>query len=406
MSKKEIPFGFIDGNDIYLKSWGSHPDRKIGEIKEGDEQSSLDYFETKFKELADKVDSLEKDIDEAENKGSFLMKLKHLNESLKEHDGLGDYLPIEEKLIQLEKDLNNLVHQNRIRNTEIKQAMIEEVKEIEKIINWQESTEKIHEIKTRWIKTGNATEELNESLDEEFWGVISNFFDRKKSFYEDKKRLMQKRKESYESLVGEARKLNDLDGKEKYEKINKLKEQWNETGNIPKEEYIGLKKQFDALIRGRKRGGFSPPPQMDLNQLVEDLKKCYNKEIDYQPRELEFKRKNLIRFKPHHPDLKYLRKEAFRFLQLISERDFLEKLANNRFPDFKKLEESKKQSIKVGILRELLSRDKEDFAKFEENQANFSPGNEEMRQLVEKKMSQQKNKIQVKETLLKHLTGG
>jgi len=402
VSKKEIPFGFIEHNNIYLKSWGSHPDRKIGEIKEEDEQSSLTYFEDKFKDLSLKVESLEKDISEAENKGSFLMKLKHLKDSLPNHDGLGDYLPLEKKLSRLEEDLHELIKQNRIRNTEIKEAMIEEAREIEKIINWQESTEKIHEIKGRWIKTGNATEDVNEALDEAFWDIISRFFERKKSFYEDKKRLMQKRKESYASLVEEARGLKELNGKERFEKINQLKERWNETGNIPKEEYVELKKQFDSFV---KRKTFNAPPQPDLKRLLDNLRKYYNKEISYQSRELDFQRKNLIRYKPHHPELRKLRKEAFWFFQLISERDFIEKLAGNRFPDFRSLTEDKKQSIKVGILKELLSRDKEDFAKFEENQANFSAGNDEMKQLVDKKINQQKSKIQVKEALLKHLTG-
>ncbi len=402
MSKKEIPFGFIEGNDIYLKGWGSHPDRKIGEIKDDDEQASLAYFHEKFNELSQKVEALERDISEAENKGSFLMKLKHLKGSLKNHDGLGDYLPIDEKLSQIEEDLEGLIQQNRLRNTELKQAMIEEAKEIEKIINWQESTEKIHEIKTRWIKTGNATEALNESLDEEFWDIVSRFFERKKSFYEDKKRLMQKRKESYESLVDEARKVNDLYGKQRFELINQLKERWNETGNIPKEEYVGLKRAFDSLIRKKN---FSPPQTFDIAQSLANLKKYYNKEATYHFRELESIRKNLIRFKPHQPELKQLRKEAFWFIQLISERDFIEKLAINRFPELKRLEEEKRQSIRVGILKELINRDRDDLAKFEENQANFSHGNEEMKQLVEKKMSQQRNKIQVKEALLKHLTG-
>lgn len=402
MSKKEIPFGFIEGDNIYLKSWGKYPDRKIGEIKQGDEQSSLKYFEEKFQELAAKVSALDKDIDEAENKGSFLMKLKHLKDSLKDHHGLGDYLPIEEMLVKREVELNELIVQNRARNTELKQAMIEEAKEIAQIFNWQESTEKIHEVKSRWIKTGNAREELNEVLDEAFWEIISNFFERKRSFYEDKKRLMLKRKKSYENIVEEARKIRDLYGKERFEKINTLKEQWAETGNIPKEEYLDLKRQFDSLIRKRDHPA---PIQMDIRQFVEDLKKCYNKELSYQPKELDFHRKNLIQFKPHQPELKQLRKEAFWFLQLIAERDFVDKLAGMRFPEFKRLEEEKRQSIRVGILKELINRDKDDFAKFEENQANFSPGNAEMKLLVDKKMNQQKNKIEVKEALLKHLTG-
>ncbi|CAN0218027.1 unnamed protein product, partial [Chrysoparadoxa australica] len=245
-------------------------------------------------------------------------------------------LPIEEKLQKLETDLNALIEQNRVRNTELKESMIEEAKEIAQIFNWQESTEKIHDVKSRWIKTGNAKENINEELDEAFWEIISSFFERKKSFYEDKKRLMLKRKESYENIVEEAKKINDLYGKARFEKMNELKERWNETGNIPKEEYLDLKRQFDSLIR---RKSFSAaPPQMDVARFVDDLKKYYNKELSYQPRELEFQRKNLIRFKPHQPELRQLRKEAFWFLQLISERDFIEKLAGMRFPEFKRIE--------------------------------------------------------------------
>ena len=136
MSDLEIPYGFIKGNDLYLKAWGDLKDRRIGEVKEDGPEAAVTYFQKKFEDLETKIKELTSIIASTENKGSYLMKLLHLKEQLKTHEGLGDYARLESILIDYEKQLNAIILQNRERNSEIKHALLEELREALKIINW------------------------------------------------------------------------------------------------------------------------------------------------------------------------------------------------------------------------------------------------------------------------------
>jgi hypothetical protein len=64
-------------------------------------------------------------------------------------------------------------------------------------------------------------------------------------------------------------------------------------------------------------------------------------------------------------------------------------------------EKAKKKSIRIGILEELLDRDKTDLSKYQENSANFSGSlGGGMIDLVDKKIKLQHKKIETKEALL------
>ena len=185
------------------------------------------------------------------------MKLVHLKEQLPDHDGLGDYPTLLETIDKYISLVNDIIQKNRERNTEIKSALLLEAGELDDIVNWKEATEKAHDLKTRWIKTGSAEEEKNDELEESFWGKISHFFDRKKQFYEDKLKLADHRKRKYEELVAEAERLVDMHGKERFDKVKELKERWKENGGIPAEQYQPLHDAFQKALKGGKSRSFS-----------------------------------------------------------------------------------------------------------------------------------------------------
>lgn len=400
MSSKEIPFGKIEDNRIYLHAWGNHPDRIIGEVKT-DEDTSITYFEEKFQELAGKITQVEEEISESQNKGSFLMKLIHLKELLPQHDGLGDYAHLEQRIESLENLIQDIIEKNRERNTEIKTALLQEVKDAAEKINWKEATVEIHDIKSRWIKTGNAKEEVHATMESEFWGVIDQFFEKKKQFYEDKKLLGEKRKREYESLINRTAELEKLYGKARFDLVAQLKEDWKLVGNIPKEEYDPLLKIFNRKLKPQ-----NPRPQRSsstptrVSDITRQLQAYLEGTTYYNFKELETIKMNLKAVRANSFDEKRALKEAFQNIQLLMERDFIDKLANKRFKNFREMERAKKSQIRIGILEELISRDKADLEKYQENSANFNASKGEMLSLVEKKLAQQKGKIEVKERLL------
>jgi len=397
---EEIPFGRIENGKIYKAAWRNNPEKIIGEVKSEDVASSIQYFQSKYSDLALKVDALALKINNSENKGSFLMELIHLQGLIINHEGLGDYTMLAEELEKLASTLKEVIKKNRVRNSEIKKALIVEIQTAVKEINWRESTESVHDIKSRWIKTGHALEEDQEELERSFWKEIEDFFERKRIFYEDKRRLQGKYKETYEALIKEAEGVSSLFGKAKYDKIGELKQRWKDVGNIAKEEYDPLLRSFNLKLKTRTK---EANPQINIGQIVKELELLTQgvKKSDFK--QLDQFKKTLKNFRTSDPGLRVLRKEALDQTQMLMEKDFVDKLAKKRFPNFDKTDATKKNTIRTGVLRELLSRDKSDLETFEENSEKFNSRSGDTNDLIQRKLMQQKNKIAVKERLLKLL---
>lgn len=396
MEEKGNKYGTIRGNKVILKAWGPYTDRTIGEVKDDNPESSFQYFEERFYELETKVVELEKIIEESVNKGSFLMKLLHLKELIPTHDGLGDYQSLLDRLTTQEAILHDIISKNRERNSEIKKTLIEEVKIAADKFNWKEATEEIHDIKTRWIKTGNAIEEEQEELEEAFWSVVSGFFDKKKVFYEDKKRLGERNKAAYQQLVKEAEKLINVHGKERFEKVKDLKQRWDDLGKIPKEDYGPLVDLFNKHLKPTQR------PQnesMDVKALIRELDGYLSGKESVPLKTLEVYRNNLKTYQPSEFKAKQDRKEAFSKIQLLKEWDFLINVARKRVKTYKEMSPSEQRKLQIKVLEDLLIRDREDLTKYLENSGNFSSSTGQMNPLVEKNLNQQKMKVMIKEQL-------
>ncbi|WP_425390264.1 DUF349 domain-containing protein [Ekhidna sp.] len=392
----QVPFGFIKEDKVFLSGWGANPDREIGEVRDEDIEKSVQFFNDRFSDLEKKIKEVTEKIDSTENKGSFLMKLVHLREHLPQHDGLGDYQKLHDEIVKYENLVKDIIQKNRVRNTEIKSALVEEAKQIAEIINWKEATEKINDIKSRWIKTGSAEDDKNEGLEEEFWGIIKEFFDRKKQFFEDKQKLTEHRKRQYAELVEEAKKLSGMHGQERFNKVKELKERWKEIGGIPAEFYKPLNTEFNQQLKGKK---FTP---VDYSETLTKLKAFKQGKVAYNKDELDKYKKTLFRDKSRSAD----KHECLQLIQLLHEREFVKKLSQKRFPDFAKLDADKKNSIRKGIINDLIARDKEDLRTYEENSANFSSVDGKMNKIVENKIKGQRRKIETKSKLLEWVDSG
>ncbi|MCP4457095.1 MAG: DUF349 domain-containing protein [Cytophagales bacterium] len=396
MSTSDVPFGFIKGTDLILSAWGDHKDRKIGEVKDDGPDAAVKYFQQKFQELETKISELSTIIETSENKGSYLMKLLHLKETLPNHDGLGDYSAILEVLVKNEEVIGDIIQGNRERNAEIKSALLDELKEVLEIINWKEATEKIQDIKERWIKTGNAKEEVNDQLETDFWDGVQGFFDKKKFFYEDKNRLIEVRKKSYEDLIVATDQLPLLKGKDRFDKVKELKATWGEVGNVPSGLYKDLMYRFNSRLKGQKE---LPPPDFEGIGSVLDAMYFRSKPIDKD--QLQQFRKNLASFRTKEKELKDTRHDLMERINLIWERDFLENLAGKKNRNFHQLEDASQAVILTKLLKEFIVRDRQDLVQYEENSEKFAGHDQKTNRMLERKLGQQRNKIVVKEKLLK-----
>lgn len=411
MIKKDNQFGFIKGNEIYLKGFLDLSDRKIGEVKESEEES-IQYFVNRYETAKAKVEQLAIDIKEAENKGSYLMKLIHLRDKLKKHDGLGDYLPLFEQLEQLESDLENLISSNKARNEEMKIALLKEFEGFTHVSDWRTATDDILNIKDRWLKTGAVAKEKNEEFERLFSQNMQEFFDRKREYVDEKKKVTEIRLRKMQDLIGRARRLNPQQpGSNLKDEVEILRKEWSAIGQVPIRDKKYLEKDFNYKISNlfKNRGGARPMTvkpeelQQNLQRKKELILKGVELEksdsfLELQALQEEWQKIGLIpkeEYKELTEQFKTLCEKAF-------EKRFLEQLAQNKDDSYKSKNNREKTRFKIILLKDLLKRDEHDLQAFMSNMDQFNR-DQKFDKVMNNKLLNQKRKVTVKRQLLNDL---
>ena len=385
-------FGYIKDGKVFLKGFLGGEDREIGEVK-GDEASTLRYFEARFALLQEKVAQLKAAIQENQNKGSFLMKLIHLKESLYESDALGDFTLL---IDQLEE---------------------QEAIALQESTDWKETTEKFKELKLRWIKTGPVEKEVHEELEGQFNQAVNYFFGQRQEFYDQLTLQAEVNIKVYESLLEQAREAHDLpDAKMAFDISKRIQKEWKAAGKVPAERRQPIWDEFSRLnnrIFSRYKRTLNPGPEMHPRELlrkieamVEELKKLAHQptsqEITVRAKAIQEDWKKLPMRKPKEATLP-ARSYQF-FMDIIFEKAFLEKLGRSKYADFDAKPIEEQQQIKVAILKDLLHRDQSELETMQNNSDNFRVETPDFEMMMKKKLSSLKRKIDVKNYVLRQLS--
>jgi hypothetical protein len=412
----EHPFGYIKDGKVFLRGFLGRNDREIGEVKES-ESSTIQYFEARFEQIKEKVAKLKLDIEENQNKGSFLMKLIHLRDSLFESDALGDFEPLIEELNQQEIILNEIIQANRSKNLEVKKGLILEAEALRNDTDWKETAEKFKELKLRWIKTGPVEKEINEEIEQQFNDAIQTFFENRRHFFEGLALQAEENIKVYEALVVQAREAHDLpDAKMAFEISKRIQKEWKEAGKVPAEKRQPLWDEFSKLnnrIFSRYKRGLNPGPQMHprevlrkIEGMVEELKKMAHLPSSYaittRAKAIQEDWKKLPMRKPKEANLP-ARSYQF-FMDIIFEKAFLEKLAHSKYEDFDQKNPQEQNQIKSSILKDLLHRDQSELETMQNNSDNFRVETPDFEMMMKKKLSSLKRKVDVKNYILKQLS--
>jgi hypothetical protein len=391
-------------------------DRIIGEVKE-DEASTLKYFEDRFDQIKDKVAKLKRDIEENQNKGSFLMKLIHLRESLMQSDALGDFEPLINELSKEEEYLNEIIQVNRSKNLEVKKALILEAEEKKDDTDWKETTEFYKELKLRWIKTGPVDKENQEEIETTFNEIVQHFFENRRHFFEGLAVQAEENIKVYEALVVQAREAHDFpDAKIAFDISKKIQRQWKEAGKVPAEKRQPLWDEFSKLnnrIFSRYKRTLQTGPQMNPRELMrkvetltEEIKGLAAKPTSYEligrAKAIQEEWRKLPPRKPREANL-IVRSFQF-FSDIVFEKAFLEKLVHGKYDDFDEKPEAEQIQIKTALLKDLLRRDQTELEAAENNTENFRVQSADFDIMMKKKLFAVKRKVDVKNYILKQLS--
>lgn len=237
-------YGFCQDGKVYINAYLNFPQREIGFVR-NTEQEALDYFVNRFELAKTKVIQLASEINEVQNKGSYLTKVVQMKAYLAEFDGLGDFQPLFTQLDSLEVFLKDLIQNNQIKNLEIKRALIEDAKLIAGQEDVLQATEDLMELKAKWVKTGPVDKKYQDSLSENFQEVMDHFFLRRRAYFEEKNRQIDEKiltLQGYIDSVHQLRKAEDLD--DSIIKVKELQKEWKNVIGLPPKKQSMLWKNF------------------------------------------------------------------------------------------------------------------------------------------------------------------
>ncbi len=402
-------YGYIKDGKVFRKGFLSFEDREIGEVKKTDEEA-LEYFSKRFDKVHEKLAQLEDRINEATNKGSFLGQLLHLKTSLAEFDALGDYISVFMRLDILEEQLQSSINNNRVKNLEIKTALLTELKVLAASKEWKSASHLVKELQTKWRKTGAVAEEHKEEIEGTYEALIQGFYDNRAAFYSDLDKMMKDREQSFEEFLKKAEGLKSIKNLDKLRtEIRSYKEEWKTLGRIKQDVRDKHWETFQAIIQSAldvakkeskknkkddHKANFKARQAFveRLSTIAQDINQNYN--VDSL--KSEWSSLGPVSKK----DIESLRPEYGRWIMILSEAKFVDSLARKKSK--KGISKEDFERVKFRVARDLLERDKRELQTFNENLGNFSTA-KGLDKIIGDKLELQEKKVAAKQYVLDQL---
>lgn len=385
------------------------PDLEIGELRES-EENTIAYYQERFDLAVRQVEAVKEKIESNTNKGSYLMKVIHLKDTLHQFDAIGDYESLYKTLNTLHEDLNIYVEANRQKNLDIKTALLQELKAVADSHDWKASSATVREIQGKWLKTGAVAKDKKEEIEGPFAELTKHFYDRRAAFYEDLEKMAGEKEAAFEEFISKAEGLKTLkDIGELRKAISSHKEEWQALGKIKPAKHNEFWKQFQAIIKdaldtAKKLEKAKPKSNTKDNKkakaaIISELEKA-NSTIEpiLDLNDIGRRWKSIGSIdKESNQELsaKYLKLSG-----MISEKKFLKTLLEKKAK--KGISEGDLNKLRIRLLKSLLDRDYNELRTFEENLGKFNMASG-LDNLLDKKLTQQKLKVEIKKEILAEL---
>jgi hypothetical protein len=410
----ENEYAYVLDGKVFLKGYLEMPDRQIGEVKNTEEEA-FQYFERRYEIAVSKVNQLEEEIENAQNKGSYLTKLLQLRKRLLNFDGIGNFIPLLDKLEVQEKQLVSLIEDNQHSNLEIKNALIEEAKPFEYSQEWMDAADALQEIRARWIRTGPVQKELNEAKEEEFKSILDTFYQARKAFFEEQNRIIDERLVKYNELIAKAEVLvHRTDWDDAFLDLKNYQTEWKIIGDLPPKLLKALFKNFKRPtslfydkycrakgIQQKRRVDPRIEAQIKMVNEVEKLAEADDMFAATNRAKVLLNEWKTIRIPAHLAD----RNIAERFrgaCDKIFELSYLHKVIARKYPTFSFLSDKQKDLTKYREMENIVRRARTDLDELVRSYEGQRM-DEEMERMMQSNLKTQKRKLLMKEIILEEL---
>ncbi len=403
-------FGFCRDGKVYINAYLNFPEREIGFVR-NTESEALEYFVNRFELAKKKVATLSKEVEEVQNKGSFLTKVTQMKAYLAEFDGLGDFVPLFAELDRLEVFLKDLIANNQVKNLEIKRALVEDAKAIASEEDITNATDRLLEVKAKWVKTGPVEKPLQDSLNAEFQEIIDGFFLRRRAFFEEKNRIIDEKiakLQGFIDSVHQLRKAEDID--DSVIKVKELQREWKTVMGLPPKKQSMLWKNFKKanemfFEKYNRIKGIEVKPRIDprvheLTNMMIELEGKLNDQVNIVAT-AELAKAYLVKWKEITAQVKTIdRSLAERFRNVcdkIFEMNYLLRVISYRHPALN--EKPRLEQLKI-MINQMDYMTKKERSELEIFIADSEQDGTITEKPVQSKINTQKRKISMKEMLL------
>jgi hypothetical protein len=330
---------------------------------------------------------------------------------LADFDGLGDFIPLFDQLDQMESYLRGLIHNNQIKNLEIKRALIQDAIQLAEQEDILKATEDLLENKTKWVKTGPVDKQFQDELSVEFQAVMDAFFLRRRAYFEEKNRQIDEKiaiLQGFIDAIHQLRKAEDID--DSVVKVKELQKEWKTILGLPPKKQSMLWKNFkkanDMFFEKYNRiKGIDYKPRVDprvqeLNTMTGELEVKLGDQANMAAT-AELAKAYLVKWKEVSAQIKTIdRSMAERFRNAcdkIFEMNYLLRVISYRHANLNEKPRLEQLKIMINQMDYMTKKEKGELDDFIA-QAERDPQMEE--KPIQSKINTQKRKISMKEMLL------
>lgn len=406
----ERDHAYIKEGKVFRIGFRDFPDKQVGEVRT-DAPAAFSYFESRFELIEKKVAAIEREVEQAENKGSYLMRLLHLKENLTEFDGIGDFESLYARLERLEEELKALIAANRISNLKIKQAIVEEAETYAGSTNWKEDTDKMKDLKSRWIKTGNVDPPYEDDLNRRFSAVVDVFFAQKQAHYRIKYQQAQSKLPQLREILYKAKKTISLPPDEARKTLKLLQQEWRNVGKVPGPPAQALNKEFQRVcnraFRQRERTEVDVTTVLrERGQMVEEMEaiaRLHAPTATNMSKVAALQRKwKQIPFITDEKN-KMLTRSFYNAGNLAMEKYAIIGKAKERFPLLDDMSQEEQLRVKIDITKEVLAQDEKELESLQKSTGKTIVSGTD--KVSDPRISKQSRKVFAKKRLLNDLQG-
>ncbi|MEZ5046643.1 MAG: DUF349 domain-containing protein [Chitinophagaceae bacterium] len=241
---------FIPSN----KWWNE--ERFIAELKEANQQYTIDSMIERFKEIEEKFKDLKTEFDTSDDKIKLAGKISRTKNYICHAKAIGNYEPILTAIDAMEETIK----ENVIDTLKQKEALCKEAETLLNPSDWKLATEKLRDLQKAFKALPIVPDLKNEELKATFEKIQDDFFKQKQANFESYEQTLLDNLSKKLELCEQAEALKDSsDWKKTTESIQALNENWKQIGHVPKHRNDELWLRFNTAkdhFFNRKRENF------------------------------------------------------------------------------------------------------------------------------------------------------